>query len=177
MLVRPLELDDPAGLDTALTVIGDAFVEPDTPASEPVEVGLTRRLVAGPAFIQALALAATIPKSGAMIGVVLGTRATIGDQPAIGLGPLAVAPAHQSAGVGSALVHAVGAAADTLEFPLAALLGEPKYYSRFGFRAADGLGVIAPDAQWGEYFQARRLSSWTSRVHEEFHYSAPFMEL
>ncbi len=78
MLIRPLELDDPAEDDTALTMIGEAFFKPDTPASEPVEVELTRRLVAGPDFIQALALAAAIPESGAMIGVVLGTRATIG---------------------------------------------------------------------------------------------------
>lgn len=44
------------------------------------------------------------------------------------LGPLGVAPSHQAAGIGSALVHAVLGAADALDEALVALLGAPAYY-------------------------------------------------
>jgi hypothetical protein len=46
-------------------------------------------------------------------------------------------------------------AADVARVPLVVLLGSPQYYSRFGFRPAKELGVIAPEPEWGDAFQAR----------------------
>jgi putative acetyltransferase len=48
-----------------------------------------------------------VTPAGEVTGHVLCTRAHVGPDPVLGLGPLAVRPDHQRHGVGSALVHAV----------------------------------------------------------------------
>jgi putative acetyltransferase len=37
------------------------------------------------------------------------------------------------------------------------LLGDPAYYSRFGFGPASALGVAPPEPEWGDFFQALDL--------------------
>jgi putative acetyltransferase len=58
------------------------------------------------------------------------------------LGPLAVLPAHQRSGVGSALMREGLARIDG---PIV-LLGHPEYYTRFGFEPAFPRGITN---QWG----------------------------
>ncbi|GAA1461516.1 GNAT family N-acetyltransferase [Williamsia maris] len=177
MLIRPLDRTDTAETNAMLAVIHAAFTTPESPDTEPVEVELTRRLLAGPDAVDALTLVALSRDTHEIVGMVMGTQSWIGDERAVGLGPLAVAPDAQSHGIGSALVHAVVAASDALRYPVAALLGEPAYYSRFGFVAAETLDVRSPDPQWGTYFQARRLSSWTDSAVGDFRYAPPFTEM
>jgi putative acetyltransferase len=55
---------------------------------------------------------------------------------AFGLGPMAVAPDRQHAGVGSALVRAGLVACAERGVGLVFVLGHPGYYPRFGFRPA-----------------------------------------
>jgi putative acetyltransferase len=69
-----------------------------------------------------------------------------------GLGPLGVGPAWQRQGIGSALMHAVLAAAEALDESGVGLLGDPMFYRRFGFVAAAEHGVAAPDPEWGGAF-------------------------
>jgi putative acetyltransferase len=97
--------------------------------------------------------------------------------PALGLGPVSVAPDRQKSGVGSALVRGVIAAADELGEPLMVLLGEPAYYSRFGFKPAAELGIAAPEPEWGDYFQARPLAAYDQALTGRFTYAAPFSRL
>jgi putative acetyltransferase len=59
----------------------------------------------------------------------------------LALGPVAVLPAVQGLGIGSALVERVLELADA---PVV-LLGDPRWYSRFGFRQAAPLGLVS---QW-----------------------------
>ena len=59
----------------------------------------------------------------------------------VGLGPIGVLPSLQRARVGRALMHAVIAAADALDYPLVALLGHLDYYPQFGFVPASRLGA------------------------------------
>jgi putative acetyltransferase len=87
-----------------------------------------------------------------------------------------VLPDRQSAGVGSALVHAVLGAADALDERLIGLLGEPAYYRRFGFVPAQSLGIVAPDPAWGDYFQVRTLTAYDGQV-GHFRYAEPFDRL
>ncbi len=60
------------------------------------------------------------------------------------LSPLAVLPEHQGRGVGSALVLAGLEVLAKRSVPTVFLEGDPRYYSRFGFRAAGGSGFRRP---------------------------------
>lgn len=132
-----------------------------------LEADLVDWLRADKGWIQALSLVAV--EGDVIIGHVVATRAHVGGQPALGLGPIGVAPEFQGTGVGSALMRAVISKAEDLGETLIGLLGEPSYYSRFGFVPASQLGVSSPDPEWGDYFQARgTAASGTFRYAEPF---------
>ena len=137
-----------------------------------IEATLVDDLRAAGDVIDALSLVVEV--DGQVVGHVLGSRARIDEHPSLGIGPLGVAPSHQQCGVGSALVHAVLAAADALGSPEAILLGDPAYYRRFGFRSARELGVTPPDPAWHEHFQIRTLARWNSSRTGTFHYAPAF---
>jgi putative acetyltransferase len=65
-----------------------------------------------------------------------------------GLGPLSVLPEHQHSGVGTCLMHEA--------LRILRERGEPRYYSRFGFRVNPNLAL--PDVP-PEYFQAISFGS------------------
>lgn len=72
------------------------------------------------------------------------------------LAPLAVLPAFQRLGIGSALVSA---GLGRLKASAAAVLvvGEPQYYLRFGFVPASRFGIRCPFPAPDEYFMALEL--------------------
>ncbi len=169
MLIRRERVDD---VEAVAAIHRVAFARPEG-GVEPVEVPLYRALRAGDDFVPALSIVATV--EDVVVGHVISTRAHLGGaRIALGLGPISVLPEHQAAGVGSALMHASLGAADALEYPVVCLLGDPGYYSRFGFRPAADVGITAPDESWGVHFQARTLSSWTDDLAGPFRYAAPF---
>jgi len=59
----------------------------------------------------------------------------------MGLGPMAVSPAHQRRGVGSALVRAGLARSQELGFGAVVVLGCPGFYPRFGFSTSDHFDI------------------------------------
>jgi putative acetyltransferase len=126
-------------------------------------------------WIPALSLVAEV--DGAVVGHVLCTRGTVDGAPVLGLGPLSVLPAVQGRGVGKALVHTVLGAADALDEPAVVLLGDPDYYSRFGFRLASEYAITPPVADWAPYFQVRALSAYTPALSGAFRYAEPFDRL
>lgn len=69
---------------------------------------------------------------------------------AVGLGPMAVLPAFQNRGVGSALVRAGLEALRNQEHAAVVVLGHPEFYPRFGFVPASRHGIRSrydvPDA-------------------------------
>jgi putative acetyltransferase len=115
-----------------------------------------------------------VDDGGRLLGHVIATRGWLEPLgvPVLGLGPLGVVPAAQRRGVGTVLVHALLAVAEACDERLVALLGSPGYYRRSGFVPATELGVEAPDPDWAEHFQARRLSG--PPVHGAFRYAEPF---
>lgn len=74
-------------------------------------------------------------------------------------------------------MHAVLAAADALDEPAVALLGDPAYYSRFGFVAGATLGVLPPVLEWGRHFQVRSLNAWDDTLRGTFRYAQAFDRL
>ncbi|WP_040337774.1 GNAT family N-acetyltransferase [Candidatus Blastococcus massiliensis] len=141
-----------------------------------VEAPLVDELREDPGFLPHLSLVAV--SDDAIVGHVIATRGWIEPHgsPALGLGPLGVLPAVQRQGVGTVLVHALLAVAEACDEPLVALLGDPAYYGRFGFRASADLGITAPDPRWGEHFQARLLTGPVPAP-GTFRYAEPFARL
>ena len=140
---------------------------------DPFEARLVAELRASPAWLPALSLVATKP-AGEVIGHVLCTRGHVGQDPVLALGPLTVRPDSQRRGVGSALMHAVLGAADALGEPLVALLGNPAYYSRFGFQPGTDYQITPPRPEWRPYFQVRVLTGYHPGLRGTFRYAEPF---
>lgn len=146
--------------------------------ADAAEAQLVDDLRAGGDVIAALSLVAVLDGDvGAVVGHVVCSRASIADRPSIGLGPLGVIPAYQRRGVGQALMHAVLAAADALDEPAVALLGDPAYYHRFGFVTGATLGVLPPVPEWGRYFQVCPLNAWDDSLCGTFRYAQAFDRL
>lgn len=139
-------------------------------AGEPGEAALLDRLRTDPGWIPKYSLVAEEGRE--IVGHIVATRGFVDAAPALGLGPVSVAPGAQGHGVGSALVRALLSIAAARGETLVGLLGDPAFYRRFGFRPAADLGVEAPNAQWGDFFQARRLGEAAPRG--RFRYAAPF---
>jgi putative acetyltransferase len=144
-------------------------------SADAAEAQLVDELRADEDVIPALSIVAVL--DGDVVGHVICSRASIDDRPSIGLGPLGVIPAYQRRGVGQALMHAVLAAADALDAPAVALLGDPAYYSRFGFVAGATLGVLPPVPEWDGYFQVRPLNAWDDSLRGIFRYAPAFDRL
>ena len=79
----------------------------------------------------------------------------------LAVGPVAVHPAVQARGVGSALMHAATSLAVARGAPALVLLGHASYYPRFGFGSARDAGLQPPADAWPDAaWMARRLPAW-----------------
>jgi putative acetyltransferase len=170
MLVRRERPDD---AEAIRQVHAAAFQEGESTA-QPVEVRLVDDLRRSEAWLPRLSLVADV--DGEIIGHVVCSRALLepSEIPVLGLAPIGVQPGYQREGVGAALMHAVLGAADACDETLVGLVGDPAYYSRFGFLPAAALAIEAPDPAWADYFQVRPLWSYTSRLRGRFRYAPPF---
>jgi putative acetyltransferase len=110
------------------------------------EAQLVEALRASPAFIPGLSLVAF--EANEVVGHILFTRLVIKDvdrvHEALALAPLAVVPARQNRGIGSALVRRGVEDARTLGHQRVVVVGHGHYYPRFGFQPAQALGIRAP---------------------------------
>lgn len=166
MIVRRERSPDHAA---SRAVVAAAFDQGD---GEPVEARLLDELRACDGWLPVLSWVAEIDHRVA--GYVVGSRGHVGAVPCVGLGPIGVMPDLQRVGIGSALMHAIIGASDATSEPLIALLGDPTYYSRFGFVPSIDLGVTPPDAGWGSHFQLLQLTTWSDSIAGTFRYSVPF---
>ena len=73
----------------------------------------------------------------------------LGAEQALLLGPVATGPAWTGVGIGSCLILSSLTAAKTEGWAHVFLVGDPRYYRRFGFRPASEWGVtMADEEQW-----------------------------
>lgn len=123
-----------------------------------------------------LSLAAGV--NGEIIGHVAFSRLRISEGPsvrAISLAPVAVLPAHQRQGIGTALIErglqVLREAGETLVI----VLGDPAYYGRFGFSSTLARQFKSP---WqGDAFQAVWLANPVSDCGGVVHYPEAFLEM
>jgi putative acetyltransferase len=148
------------------------FRPPQNPGSVAPEVGLFEALWESGDTLPEFSFTALT--DGGVVGHVTASQATVATDPVVAVGPIGVLPDHQGIGIGSALMEALLAAADAADLPLIVLLGAPQYYGRFGFRPAKELGVIPPEPEWGDGFQARPLTAYTESVAGLFQYASAF---
>ena len=95
--------------------------------------------------------------AGEILGHVLLSRMEVegGGRPyrALGLAPVAVHPNRQRQGIGIALIERALKHAEKLGEDFVFVVGEPEYYSRFGFSAEAAAPFASPYA--GPYFMAK----------------------
>lgn len=113
------------------------------------------------AFVPELDLVATADDD--VVGNVVCMRSVIeGDdgetREVLTLGPIAVLPTYQSAGVGAALIERTKVVARSLGFGALMLCGDPAYYARRGFIPAESLGIRTADDAYAVALQACELS-------------------
>ncbi|WP_261565948.1 hypothetical protein [Frankia gtarii] len=81
---------------------------------------------------------------------------------------------REAAGDAAAIRVVVGAAFARAGEPLVGLLGDPGFYSRFGFRPSDECGISAPRPEWGAHFQVRTLTAGGPSPRGRFTYPEAF---
>ena len=137
LVVRP---ETPSDRDAVRTVNEEAF-------GQPMEADIVDALRAsGNALVSLVA-----ELDGRVVGQVMFTPLHIdspaGTVPSIALGPLAVLPAYQKQGVGTALSRAGIEVCRAMGYGHVFVLGHRTYYPRFGFAPARHRGVIFQDGR------------------------------
>ena len=129
----------------------------------PAEAELVDAVRAGAGFIPDLSLVA-VAADESVLGHIL--VSIVGFDPAaqgsprrdvLALAPLGVLPPHWGRGIGSALTRAALSVADQRDEPLAAVLGPPSFYGRFGFEPASSADIRSPYDAAGDAYQVRAL--------------------
>jgi predicted N-acetyltransferase YhbS len=101
-------------------------------------------------------------KEGQIVGQIVYSRGIIKgkgteDTEVIGFGPLSVLPAFQKQGVGSALITHTIDLARGMGYPAICIYGDPRYYSRFGFRCAEEYDIKTADDRFAVALQVLEL--------------------
>ncbi len=160
VLIRDEERDD---VPAVRKIVEEAFLQP-------AEARLVNRLRAdGDAVISAVAV-----DDGEVVGHIMFSRM---DAPfrALGLAPVAVKPRLQGNGIGSELIRWGLAQARADKWQCVFVLGDPKYYERFGFSVALAAGFESPYA--GEHFMALALNGDLPATSGKVEYAAAFKML
>lgn len=138
MLIRAMDLAEAGDVDD---LVRTAFLT--AVVSDGSEQDLIRRLRASSGYLPDLELVAC--EDDRIIGHVLATRITVdadaGPLDALEIAPLCVALEHRRRGVGASLVEAVLERGREAGFPAMFLVGDHRYYGRFGFRPVAELGL------------------------------------
>lgn len=89
-------------------------------------------------------------KEGQIIGHIVYNRVKIKDTQGVGkevisFGPVSVLPGFQKQGIGRALINYTIGIAKDMGYPAICIYGDPRYYSRFGFRCGERYDIKTAD--------------------------------
>lgn len=144
--IRP---ESPEDIDFLDPLLEAAFSRPD-------EAQIVRRLRDTPDLILSL----VAESHGQIIGHVMFSRAAAVSESSTAqlacLAPMAVHPSRQRLGLGAALIRRGLEIVRQLKFPAVIVVGEPAYYSRFGFSPEAAALLDSPYS--GPFLQALDLS-------------------
>lgn len=123
------------------------------------EARLVESLAEENSIVSALVAERDSASAGPIAGFLACSPVTLDGQPTtgVGLAPLAVHPDDRSAGLGAALITAGLKQCTDIGAEFAVVLGEPGYYTRFGFEPASRAGLSSV-YQAGDAFMARELT-------------------
>ena len=150
MLIRAENNDD---YEKVHDVVQRAFAQ--ARESDGNEHELVTALRGSGSFIPQLSLVAE--EEGDIVGHILFTKLRIGYSVELALAPLSVIPERQRQGLGTALVEAGHTIAGSMGFKYIVVLGDDRYYSRFGYVPASRFGIQAPFAVPDHYYMAINL--------------------
>lgn len=172
MLIRA---ERPRDIPEIRALLTEVFHRPDSPDDPVPEAALVDALRDTSDWIPQQSLVALVDDQ--LVGHCLCTRAHVRETPVLGLGPIGVKVDAQRQGIGTALMNeAIGIAIDMGE-PLIGLLGDYRYYRRFGFVPSSELGIESPEPAWGNYFQVRVLPAYQRTITGRFEYATLFQRI
>lgn len=125
------------------------------------EAELVERIRASPHAVPGLALVAD--EGGDVVGYALLSRVGLAGAETRGvlaLAPLCVHPDRRRRGIGGMLVRAGLTGADHLGAGLVTVLGDPRYYGRFGFEPGLAHGIEPPSELPADAFMVKPLSGY-----------------
>lgn len=101
-------------------------------------------------------------KEGQIVGQIVYTRGVVrgegtNEEEVISFGPVSVLPAFQKRGIGSALITHTIALARDMGYLAICIYGDPRYYSRFGFRCAEKYDIKTADGKFAVALQVLEL--------------------
>ena len=101
-------------------------------------------------------------KEGQIVGQIAYSRGNISytqsvEKEVISFGPVSVLPVFQRQGIGSALITHTINLAQKMGFPAICIYGDPRYYSRFGFRCAEKFEIKTTDDKFAVALQVLEL--------------------
>ena len=101
-------------------------------------------------------------KEGQIVGQIVYSRGIIKctqgeEKEVITFGPVSVLPAFQKRGIGSALIIHTINLARKMGYPAICIYGDPRYYSRFGFRCAEKYEIKTADDKFAVSLQVLEL--------------------
>ncbi len=136
------------------------------------EHNLVERLRKSDAFIPELSLVAQIDEI--LVGHIMFTKVTVGDDVALALAPVSVLPEFQKNGIGSALIKEGHKIAKDMGYEYIIVLGSDKYYPKFGYTPAIEFDITAPFEVPSEYFMAIKLQENTKSIKGTVQYAKEF---